>query len=182
MNPYLTSKAQSGVPKRRGLLITCGILAVSAVSAAFSLYEEGELDTLLVECALILLFLLPFIRQGLAVHRHKMALQLANYFAACPEASIPLPTVAAALGMRRADKEIKSLLAHAYLCNVTLDLGKNAILLYAPVQADQPQRTIQVECPYCGASNTVPYGRVARCTYCNQTLSAQLDARKGEDA
>lgn len=96
------------------------------------------------------------------------------------EEAMPVNKLAAAVGMSRNDtvNRLSELIEDNYLVNIHVDNTVDMVV-FAPEEKEKKEDSkteddelfeIKVECPSCGAENTVILGRVSKCEYCGTEL------------
>lgn len=170
MNSYLTAKNKRGNAGNIAILLGMGFLTGICASVALDFFLNGNNGTGMAGLVLTALSLWPVLCALKRILRKRWARQFANCFMGLYDERLTFSKLQSLLPMRNLVQKLQRLIEKGYLQNVRLDLAANGVVLSAPNRHVEENRYIEMECPSCGAKNTVLRGRIGRCAFCDQPL------------
>ena len=171
MYDFLTEKSRG----RRGydipVLVVCGILLAAGISVLADDIREGDPD-LWASVVLDALIALPIVRILLRWRRASIARTIARGLVNEKREEVPVDELASVTKVSDLSRKLHWMIEKGYLKDLKYDLRSSSLLLPKKAQPAAEAVYVAVECPNCGATNSIARGSSGKCAYCGSILNA----------
>ncbi len=171
MYEYLTDKALRSTGLRTGLTVTALVFAALFGIATVRVFGDGEISAGLVGVVLTLLCCWPVVRTVREYGNIRRAEAFSECFVKAKKPRMGLDELRRLVPGKAPVDALRGLIRGGYLCNCSVDLEQNVVLLYGPGLQRDEAAFAAVECPSCGATSRVQKGRANRCEFCGTALA-----------
>lgn len=175
MEEFLTRKAKNRIWEIP-VLVVLGIFIAAGISIVADDLSTGITSTDIIADALVMfIFAFPFFRILIRRIRVRYAGRIAGVLERTSGTSISLAALQREAGIRgNMEKILQILLDKNFMTGIRPDFGSGKVFLISAAREEKAreemEKTLVVECPGCGARNTVIRGRNNKCQYCDSPL------------
>ena len=170
MNSFLTEKARSTPFWHKPVFFLMAFLEGITLWVIVDFVLHKDYETAAAGVFLGALFAWPMVRIFRRGRSARQAQMLTQAFMGVSEDSLPMDQLYSRVPIPRLDQRLRRLISDGYLKNVYVDAQKSAVCFTSADQHVQREERVLMECPHCGAKNSVIRGRVNRCAYCDSPL------------
>ena len=175
MEEFLTRKAKNRIWEIP-VLAALGIFIAAGISIVGDDMRGRMTSTdVIADAVVMFLFAFPFFRIVIRRVRVRYARQIARVLERTSGSSISLSDLQREARLRgNMERILQILLDKNFMTCIRPDFGAGKLFLVSAAREvkaqEEMEKTLVVECPGCGARNTVIRGRSSKCQYCDSPL------------
>lgn len=175
MEEFLTRKAKNRIWEIP-VLAVLGIFIAAGISIVGDDMRGRMTSTdIIADAVVMFLFAFPFFRIVIRRVRVRYARRIAGVLERTSGSSISLAALQREARIRgNMERILQILLDKNFMTGIRPDFGAGKLFLVSAAREvkaqEEMEKTLVVECPGCGARNTVIRGRSSKCQYCDSPL------------